>query len=198
MDTERRNRREDVRVMYNLPNKISGSVETNSMDSEYFKKKGVNKGFPLNQMRRRQSGSIGNNNQPISIGYQMSINSDKGSNVANSYQENEKQMMSGSKASQGQQKIKINSAQANGQQQPSFSRLNSDNNSFNMGTEAMRNSHYQPAASSYAWTSQMGQAANPPRSRQETDFRRKTLQNFNTRSNKALAHGTTGMSHSKK
>ena len=48
MDTERRNRREDVRVMYNLPNKISGSVETNSMDSEYFKKKGVNKGFPLN------------------------------------------------------------------------------------------------------------------------------------------------------
>ena len=48
MDTERRNRREDVRVMYNLPNKISGSVETNSMDSEYFKKKNVNKGFPLN------------------------------------------------------------------------------------------------------------------------------------------------------
>ena len=40
----------------------------------------------------------------------MSINSEKGSNVANSYQENEKQMMSGSKAIAGQQKIKINSS----------------------------------------------------------------------------------------
>lgn len=58
-------------------------------------------------MRRRQSGSIGNNNQPISIGYQMSINSDK--NVANSYQDSEKQMI-GSKGFQGQQKIKINSS----------------------------------------------------------------------------------------
>jgi len=36
------------------------------------------------------------------------------------------------------------------------------------------------------------QPANPPRSRQETDFRRKTLQNFNTRSNKALG-STSGV-----
>ena len=57
-----------------------------------------------------------------------------------------------------------------------------------MSTDAKRNSHYQPASSSYAWTSGLNQpvAQNPPRSRQESDFRRKTLQNFNTRSNKAL------------
>ena len=49
MDTERRNQNiEDGRPKHNLQNKISGSVETNSMDSEYFKKKNVNKGFPLN------------------------------------------------------------------------------------------------------------------------------------------------------
>ena len=36
------------------------------------------------------------------------------------------------------------------------------------------------------------QPANPPRSRQETDFRRKTLQNFNTRSNKALGSSGVG------
>ena len=49
MDTERRNQNiEDGRPIHNLQNKISGSVETNSMDSEYFKKKNVNKGFPLN------------------------------------------------------------------------------------------------------------------------------------------------------
>ena len=57
----------------------------------------------------------------------------------------------------------------------------------------MRNSHYQPESSAYTWSQGMvGQPpANPPRSRQETDFRRKTLQNFNTRSNKAL--GSTGV-----
>ena len=36
------------------------------------------------------------------------------------------------------------------------------------------------------------QPDNPPRSRQETDFRRKTLQNFNTRSNKALGSSGVG------
>lgn len=58
----------------------------------------------------------------------------------------------------------------------------------------MRNSHYQPENSAYTWSQGMAQPpANPPRSRQETDFRRKTLQNFNTRSNKAL--GSSGVSN---
>lgn len=46
METERLNRQEEHR--HNLQNKISGSVEQSSMDSDYFKKKNVNKGFPLN------------------------------------------------------------------------------------------------------------------------------------------------------
>ncbi len=59
----------------------------------------------------------------------------------------------------------------------------------------MRNSHYQQEQSAYTWSQGMAGAqpeANPPRSRQETDFRRKTLQNFNTRSNKALGGSGVG------
>ena len=97
METERRNRRED-RAMHNLQNKISGSVEQSSMDSDYFKKKNVNKGFPLNQMRRRQSGGIvqSGSNQPIAAGYQMNISGDRPPNLTNSYQD-EKQMLVGTK-----------------------------------------------------------------------------------------------------
>ena len=80
-----------------------------------------------------------------------------------------------------------------------MSRLNSDKDVVigggNAGAveAAMRNSHYQPDTSAYTWSQGMAgtQPANPPRSRQEIDFKRKTLQNYNTRSNKAL--GTTGV-----
>ena len=48
MDTERMNRQENSYPKHNLKNKISGSVEQSSMDSDYFKKKNMKQGFPLN------------------------------------------------------------------------------------------------------------------------------------------------------
>ena len=114
METERRNRQDSDRRR--LKNKISGSVEQPSMDSDYFKKKSMKQGFPLNQMRRRQSGGIiqSGSNQPIASGYQNQLNAsgDKPPTLANSYQD-EKQMLVGTKGLlAGQQKIKLNSSQA--------------------------------------------------------------------------------------
>ena len=53
LETERRTRP-------NILNKISGGLELSHLEQDYFKKKTkVNKQFPLNHMRRRQSGSLG-------------------------------------------------------------------------------------------------------------------------------------------
>ena len=86
-DTERR-----IPKRPSLFNKLTGAEQQSSVDSEHhFKKKAAvsgSKQFPLNQMRRRQSGSTGQGLNQI----QINMSGERPTNLNNSFQEDPKQM----------------------------------------------------------------------------------------------------------
>ena len=139
-----------------LFNKITGVVDQqSSVDSEQFKQRSSSgkQQFPLTQMRRRQSGSLG---QGL---HQIQINMSSERPVVASINDSEKELDSdkpvallpGNKLGPGQNKIKLN-AQTINSNSPSYSHLPSDQPGLGGLAEAsMRNSHLQQDSSAYEW-----------------------------------------------
>ena len=139
-----------------LFNKITGVVDQqSSVDSEQFKQRSSSgkQQFPLTQMRRRQSGSLG---QGL---HQIQINMSSERPVVASINDSEKELDSdkpvallpGNKLGPGQNKIKLN-AQTINSNSPSYSHLHSDQPGLGGLAEAsMRNSHLQQDSSAYEW-----------------------------------------------
>ena len=104
-DTDRSVNDRHIQKRPSLFNKLQGVEQQSSVDSDHhFKKKGQMAGskqlknqFPLNQMRRRQSGSMGQNLNQI----QINMSGERPTNLTNSFQEGDKQSNQGRVNGQG-------------------------------------------------------------------------------------------------